>query len=81
MPSITIKIDIDIQNYDEVARNKGVLIGGWLHKIPYSNSFIHKKIDDEVYRRIKDGLEKELPRNLVKSLEENGVRAVVEIGE
>lgn len=79
MPKLTIQIDIDIQNYDEIGRGKVGVLAGLVNKISYGQSFLRKKVDAEVEKRIISGLANELPQNLKTSLEENGVKAIVKV--
>ncbi len=78
-----LRIEISVEDYEQVVRNdKGRLLGT-MTKVPGASSFVQGKVDETIEEEVKKNLEQTLPRKLAdeltKGLQEEGVQASVSV--
>ncbi len=78
-----LRIEISVEDYEQVVRNdKGRLLGT-MTKIPGASSFVKGKVDETIAEEVKRKLEQTLPKKLAdeltKGLQEEAVQASVSV--
>ena len=77
MPQIKLCLDIDVQNYHDIARNRGGLGAGLLSRLPLSRALIKSKINDGIVAEIQKKLGVQVADRLKAAMHEKGVRVNV----
>ena len=62
-----LTIEISVEDYEQVVRNKGRLLGT-MTKVPGASSFVKGKVDETIEEEVKKNLEQTLPRKLAYEL-------------
>ena len=78
-----LRIEINVNDYEQVVRNdKGRLLGT-MTKVPGASSVVKGKVDKTIEEKVKENLEQTLPKKLAdeltKGLQEEGVQASVSV--
>ena len=78
-----LKIEIKVENYEQVGKKDKGRFLGTVTKVPGVNSFVKGKVDETIEKEVKENLEQTLPEKLAdeltKGLREQGVQASVDV--
>ncbi len=77
MPQITLCLDIDVQNYQDIARNMGGVCAGLLCRLPLSKALVKSKINDGIVAKVQKKLGDQVAGGLKAAMREQGVRVNV----
>ncbi len=78
-----LKVEIKVENYEQVVKNDKGRFLGTVTKVPVVNSFVKGKVDETIEEEVKKNLEQTLPEKLeeelTKGFREQGVQALVDV--
>jgi hypothetical protein len=79
MPVITLTIQIDVENYQEIVRNEKGDFLAFLASLPVLNWPITNRVDSLIAQEVKSALISKIQPNVQEKLAERGIQARVEV--
>jgi hypothetical protein len=79
MVTVTLKIKIEIDNYEEVIHKHAGSLASFLLRVPILRSIVKHKANKKIVEKLKLGFVEAMPKEIESKFAEEGVKAKVEV--
>ncbi len=79
MITVTLKIQIEIDNYDDIVRKNAGGFAAMLLRVPIARSFVKRKANNKIVEKLTAGFIDVMPKEIESKFAEEGVKARVEV--